>query len=73
MFKLFQNFFPKDAASPQQVALAKSEVSNWEAQIAQADSLWEQGKISEALTIYSLAIEQNPKRCLISTRLGFCS
>ena len=70
MFKLFQNFFLKEDANQKQVALAKSEVSNWETQIAQADSLWEQGKISEALTIYGLAIEQNPNLVEIKQRLA---
>ena len=70
MFKLFQNFFLKEDANQKQVALAKSEVSNWETQIARADSLWEQGKISEALTIYGLAIEQNPNLVEIKQRLA---
>ena len=70
MFKLFQNFFLKDTTSKKKMALAKSEVSNWETQIAQADDLWEQGKISEALKIYRLAIEQNPNLVEIKQRLA---
>ncbi|MBE9043672.1 tetratricopeptide repeat protein [Pleurocapsales cyanobacterium LEGE 10410] len=53
------------------MASSKSDTSfsSWEAQIAQADALWEQGKLSEALAIYGLAIEENPKLSEIQQRL----
>ena len=70
MFKLFQNFFLREDNDPKQIAQAKLEAPNWEAQIAQADSLWEQEKISEALAIYGLAIEQNPNLIEIKQRLA---
>ena len=70
MFKLFQNFFLKETTDKKQVALAKSEAPNWETQIARADNLWKQGKINEALTIYDLAIEQNPNLVEIKQRLA---
>ena len=43
---------------------------SWETQITHADTLWEQGKLSEALAIYGLAIEKNPKTLEIQTRLA---
>ena len=70
MFKLFQNFFLRETTDKKQLALAKLEVPNWETQIAQADNLWEQGKISEALAIYDSAIEQNPNLVEIKQRLA---
>ena len=69
MLKLFQNFFSSEA-KPTETAIIKSDDSEWEAQIAQADLLWEQGKLSEALAIYDLAIEQNPNLPEIKQRLA---
>jgi len=68
MFKLLQNLLSNEAQSSK-TAIVKSDVSSWEAQLTQADLLWEQGQLSEALAIYGLAIEQNPnlpeiKQCL---------
>ncbi|MGL4880507.1 MAG: tetratricopeptide repeat protein [Waterburya sp.] len=72
MFKLFQNFLPAEAKNETDSAITptKSSSSNpWSTQIAQADHLWEQGKLSEALAIYALTIKENPevveiKKCL---------
>jgi tetratricopeptide (TPR) repeat protein len=69
MLKLFQTFFSSEAEQTQ-TAIIKSDVSNWEAQIAQADILWKQGKLREALAIYDLAIEQNPDLPEIKQRLA---
>lgn len=63
MFKLFKNFLPAESIHNSDSAIATSEsetTQSWQTQIAQADALWEQGKLSEALTIYGLAIEANP-------------
>ncbi|MEO1671091.1 MAG: tetratricopeptide repeat protein, partial [Cyanobacteria bacterium J06631_2] len=69
MFKRFKNLLsPK--ANQKRTAINKADVSSWEAQIAQADALWEQGKISEALAVYELAIEQNPNLPEIQQRLA---
>ncbi len=69
MLKLFLNLFSSEA-KPTQTAIVKSDVSKWEAQIAQADTFWEQGKISEAVAIYDLAIEQHPHLPEIKQRLA---
>jgi tetratricopeptide (TPR) repeat protein len=69
MFKLLQNFFSSEA-KPTETAIVKSDDSDWEAQIAQADIFWEQGKLNEALAIYDLAIEQNPNLPEIKQRLA---
>jgi tetratricopeptide (TPR) repeat protein len=68
MFKLFQNFLTAEAKSETDnetdsvITRTKSSSSNsWSTQIAQADNLWEQGKLSEALTIYTLTIRENPQ------------
>lgn len=73
MFKLFKNFLPAESTKDSDSALATSQPSSqesWETQVAQADILWEQGKLSEALAIYGLAIEQNPKSPEIQQRLA---
>jgi tetratricopeptide (TPR) repeat protein len=72
MFKLFQNFLPAEAKNEPDSAITptKSSSSNsWSTQIAQADNLWEQGKLREALAMYALTIKENPevveiKQCL---------
>ncbi|MEY2831687.1 MAG: hypothetical protein RLZZ574_945 [Cyanobacteriota bacterium] len=69
MFKLLQNFFSSET-KPTETAIVKSDDSDWEAQIAQADIFWEQGKLNEALAIYDLAIEQNPNLPEIKQRLA---
>ena len=69
MFKLFQNLLSNEA-DQNSLAIAKSDGSSLSTQIAQADLLWEEGKINEALTIYSLAIEQNPDLPEIQQRLA---
>jgi tetratricopeptide (TPR) repeat protein len=64
MFKLFQNFLPAEAQNESDSAITSTESSasnSWSTQIAQADNLWEQGKLSEALAIYALAIKENPQ------------
>lgn len=70
MFKLFQNLLSSEASNESHSPLSESKVSSWEKQIAQADDLWEQGKLSEALAIYGLAIEQNPGLLEIQQRLA---
>ena len=70
MFKLFQNLLSSEASSESDSALSEAKESSWEKQIAQADDLWEQGKLSEALAIYGLAIEQNPGLLEIQQRLA---
>jgi tetratricopeptide (TPR) repeat protein len=68
MFKLFQNLLSSEVPQ-KQTAIALSDVSNWEAQLTQADVLWKQGKLTEALDIYDLTIEQNPNLPEIKQRL----
>ena len=73
MFKLFKNLLPAESDKDSDSALAISSPTSsksWEAQIAQADNLWEQGKLSEALSIYGLAIEQNPNSLEIQQHLA---
>ncbi|MGF1591329.1 MAG: tetratricopeptide repeat protein [Pleurocapsa sp.] len=60
MFKLFQNLLPGEANNKLKSAVSKSQIADWQTQITQANALWEQGKLSDALAIYGLAIEQNP-------------
>ena len=73
MFKLFKNLLPAESVENSDSALANSKPGlskSLEVQIAQADNLWEQGKLSEALAIYGLAIEQNPNLLEIQQRLA---
>ena len=62
MFKLFHNLLgeanPKSDSTAMEHSPGKNSV--WQAQITEANALWEQGKISEALRLYGVAIEQNP-------------
>ena len=63
MFKLFRNLLLGEAnLKSESTAIEHSSDKNsvWQAQTARADALWEQGKISEALRLYGVAIEQNP-------------
>jgi tetratricopeptide (TPR) repeat protein len=69
MFKLFQNLLSSEVPQ-KQTAIALSDVSNWQAQLTQADVLWKQGNLTEALAIYDLAIEQNPDLPEIKQRLA---
>jgi len=69
MFKLFQNLLSSEVPQ-KQTAIALSDVFNLEAQLTQADVLWKQGKLTEALAIYDLAIEQNPDLPEIKERLA---
>lgn len=69
MFKLFHNLFSSNGDQGSNSALAKAVKSSWQEQITQADDLWEQGKLDEAIAIYSLAIEQNPGVQEIQQRL----
>ena len=78
MFKLFKNLLPTESVKDSDSTIVPSKSSSlestssksWSTQIAQADSLWEQGKLSEALAIYGLAIEQNPSVLEIQQRLA---
>ena len=69
MFKLFQNLLPSEASSKTDSPDSKSNIA-WKEQIARADVLWEQGKLSEALALYGLAIEQNPNTVEIRQHLA---
>ncbi len=73
MFKLFQNLLPLETGKKQSDSAVSSNSDandSWETQIAQADVLWEQGKLSEALAIYGLAIEKYPHLIEIQQRLA---
>lgn len=74
MFKLFKNLLLSETKkNKSDLAISVSGSSfpkSWEAQIAQANFLWEQGKLSEALAIYGLAIENNPDSIEIQQLLG---
>ena len=73
MFKLFKNLLPAESTRDSDSALVISRYGlsgSWEDQISQADALWEQGKLSDALAIYGLAIEQNPDLPEIQQRLA---
>ncbi len=73
MFKLFQNLLPSETGKKQSNSAVSSDSNAndlWETQIAQADVLWEQGKLSEALAIYGLAIEKYPHLIEIQQRLA---
>ena len=73
MFKLFQNLLPSETGKKQSDSAVSSDFNvndSWSTQIAQADLLWEQGKLSEALAIYGLAIEQYPHLIEIQQRLA---
>ena len=73
MFKLFRNLLPTEANDKSNSAAMghSSDLDSvWQTQIARADALWEQGKISEALRLYGLAIEQNPDLLEIQLRLA---
>ena len=73
MFKLFQNLLPSETRKKQSDSAVSSDSNandSWETQIAQADVLWEQGKLSEALAIYGLAIEKYPHLIEIQQRLA---
>lgn len=84
MFKLFKSLLPTESApdnnstissldsslSNTQSGLSNSLVKSWEAQITQADDLWEKGKVGEALAIYGLLIEKNPNLPEIQQRLA---
>lgn len=65
MFKLFQTVFNSDSelnsklnpeATPHQLEQRQS----LELELSKADDLWKQGKISEAISLYCQAIEQQP-------------
>ena len=73
MFNLLRNFLAAESEiQSDSIKTLPNSTSpdSWEAQVAQADTLWEQGKISEALAIYGLAIKKNPKLLAIQQRLA---
>ncbi len=73
MFKLFKNLLPADESETKSDSIATpffTAPDSWEAQVAQADTLWEEGKHSEALAIYRLAIRKNPRSLAIQQRLA---
>ena len=73
MFKLIRNLLPAEANRKSDSAETEhsSDIDSvWQTQIARADALWEQGKISEALSLYGVAIEQNPALLEIQQRLA---
>ncbi|WP_019507982.1 tetratricopeptide repeat protein [Pleurocapsa sp. PCC 7319] len=73
MFNLLKNFLAAESETKSDSTTSlpnSSSPDSWEAQVTRADTLWEQGKLSEALAIYSLAIEKNPKSLAIQQRLA---
>ena len=74
MFKLFQNLLPGETEAQQSnlevYGANLNTAASWQDKLTQADILWEQGKLNEALAIYSLAIEQNPKSVEIENRIA---
>ena len=73
MFKRFRNLLLGEAngKSDSTAIEHSSDIDSvWQTQIARADALWEQGKISEALGLYGVAIEQNPGLPEIQQRLA---
>lgn len=73
MFKLFKNILPAESDTNSDSAIVSSEsgsLASWQTQIAEADALWEQGKLSEALAMYGLAIEANPNLPAIQQHLA---
>ena len=75
MFKLFSNLLVEanQKSDSMEIEQGAGKNSAWQTQITQADALWEQGKISEALRLYGIAIEQNPAlpeiRLLLAERI----
>jgi tetratricopeptide (TPR) repeat protein len=73
MFKRFRNLLLGEANGKSDLPAMEhgSDTDlDWQTQIARADALWEQGKISEALSLYGVAIEQNPALLEIQQRLA---
>lgn len=70
MFKLFQNLLSGEANNELDSFPSEAQSSSWEQQLAQADTLWEKGKLSEALTLYGSAIDKNPSLSEIQQRLA---
>ena len=73
MLEIFKNLFSAESTRESDSTRITSDSNidrSWETQIDRADSLWEQGKLSEALAIYGLAIEQNPNTSEIQQRLA---
>ena len=70
MFKLFQNFLPDETETKQSGSEAFDSAESWQTKLTHADELWQQGKLSEALAIYGLAIEKNPQTLEIQQRLA---
>ncbi|MEM7592129.1 MAG: tetratricopeptide repeat protein [Cyanobacteria bacterium P01_A01_bin.83] len=68
MFKLFQNLLTGEANKELDSTSSESKIP-WSQQITQADTLWSQGKLSEALKIYGLTMEQNPDQPEIQQRI----
>ena len=73
MFNLLKNFLAAESETKSDSTTSipnPSSPDSWETQVTRADTLWEQGKLSEALAIYSLVIEKNPKSLAIQQRLA---
>ncbi|BAZ46853.1 glycosyl transferase family protein [Chondrocystis sp. NIES-4102] len=75
MFKRFQNSIPPQGSSNSPKAIAPSDSGNFSQDIlstqqAQADSLWEQGKLNEALSLYAKALKENPQVLELQQRLA---
>ncbi|MEL6931050.1 MAG: tetratricopeptide repeat protein [Cyanobacteria bacterium J06600_6] len=69
MFKLLKNLFSREVQQ-NNTAVSESDVSDWKAQLTQADRLWEQGQIDEALAVYNSTIKNNPNLSEIQQRLA---
>lgn len=65
MFKLFQTVFNSDSElnsklNPEATPHELEQRQSLELELSKADDLWKQGKISEAISLYCQAIEQQP-------------
>ena len=65
MFKLFQTVFNSDSElnsklNPEATPHELEQQQSHELALSKADNLWKQGKISEAISLYCQAIEQQP-------------
>lgn len=73
MLKLLKNLLAtefENKSTSKMTASKPTSPTSWELQIVQAEQLWGQGKLTEALATYSQAIKQNPELPEIQQRLA---
>ncbi|GAB4523838.1 MAG: hypothetical protein Tsb0014_01790 [Pleurocapsa sp.] len=73
MLKLLQNLLvgePDKEPTSKTTAIQPISPDSVESQIIQADNLWQQGKLVEAITVYSHAIKRNPESSEIYEHLS---